>query len=249
MNNAQLAEDSLRQFVVTLQKLLIAEKRQFDFVLGAGNSGQIMVWISRVVFNILNIPFPPSVVFPIYRYKDFPRKKLFDNSAVIDQFSSLQIPQKVKNVLFVDDETDRGNSVDASMRIFEQLNKDHPTLSYTIIAEEGEVKPEFNSSKVEYISPKKRASEIYSAIAQLIPAQYKDPIQKVLETKMKTVNNKKIMCILLGLPIKEPNNGNPQFNFKFEKMVNEELPNLVDLQKNYQTYLTDKVITQLTLDN
>lgn len=242
MTPFQLGEDSLEKFIKSLYKLLIVDQNSFDFIVAAGNSGQIMVWISRVMFKNLHLPFPPSVVFPIYRYKDFPRKKLFDNSAVINQFSSLQVPQNVKNVLFVDDEIDRGNSVKSAIKIFENLSSDHQKFNYTIIAEDGGTEFEFKKkSNIKYISPKIRAEGIYSAISYLIPLELSAPIKMVLETKMKTVNNKKIMCILLGLPIKEPNNGTPQFTFKFEKMVKEERPHLIELQKEYQAYLERKI--------
>lgn len=251
MELSRLGEDSLQKFVHSLYKLLITNNRKFDMVVGAGNSGQIMVWITRVVYTFLKLPFPQNIVFPLYRYKDFPKKILFDNSTIVQNYSSIKISQDVKNILFVDDEIERGNSIEATIKILRVLHKGQENFNFTVIAEDGREGFEFNKNiHIEYIFSKKKIEGVYGALSYLIPEIYKDPIQKILEKKIKSVNNKKIMCILLQLPIKEPNNGKPQFTFRFQEVVKKEVPKLEELQYGYQEYLKRKIKKSIAgLDN
>lgn len=239
----KIGEESLEKFVKVLCKLLITDKRKFDLITSAGDSGQIMIFITKKVYELLDVPIPPSIIFPIYRYKDYPKKILFDNSSVLNDYSNKNIPSNIKNILYVDDEIDQGNSAWATINLIRTLKR-IDNFTYTIIAEDGKFnKRNFDNQNfnIEYISPKKRAYGVYNAISYTIPKEFEDPIQKAL-TKEKIIwKDKQIMCILLNLPIKELNNGKPEFNFRLFEIVKILIPNFNDLQKNYQKYLTDKI--------
>lgn len=239
----KIGEESLEKFVKVLCKLLTRDKRKFDLITSAGDSGQIMIFITKKVYELLDITIPPSIIFPIYRYKDYPKKILFDNSSVLNDYSNIGIPNNIKNILFVDDEIDQGNSAWATINLIRALKK-IDNFTYTIIAEDGKFnKGNFDNQNfnIEYISPKKRADGVYNAISYTIPKEFEDPIQKALTKEKILWKDKQIMCILLNLPIKELNNGKPEFNFRLFEIIKILVPNFNELQNNYQKYLTDKI--------
>ena len=46
---------------------------------------------------------------------------------------------------------------------------------------------------------------------------------------------------LVNLPIKEFNNGHPEFNFKLHELVKSSIPKFTELQSDYQKYLEDHI--------
>lgn len=243
MDLNKIGEESLKKFVKTLCKLLIKDKKKFDLIVSAGDSGQIMIFITKKVYEYLKIPFPTNIIFPIYRYKDYPKKKLFDNFVILNDYLKVKIPNNIKNILFVDDEIDKGNSAIATINLIKAL-KNINDFVYTIIAENGgfnkDVFKEQNLN-IEYISPKKRADKVYNAISYTIPKQFEDPIQKALTKENISWKDKQIMCILLNLPIKELNNGKPEFNFRLLKITEKLVPGFSGLQISYQKHLSEKI--------
>ncbi len=242
----QLGEASLNAFTKTLSTLLIAEKRRFDMIVSAGNSGQIMMWLTKVVYESLGLPLPSTVVFPIYRYKDFPEKKLFDNSSILFDYASIRIPIHTKHILFVDDAIEQGNAAEATRQLLLALGLHD--FFYTILAEDGRIEKQIiGKENTEYIFPQQRATEVKSAISYVIPKKYATPIQNILEKEHITWKNKHIMCMLLHLPIKELQDGKPIFSYRLEETVKRSSPNFTTLQREYQQYLKKKVIICLSI--
>lgn len=244
MDLGSLGEDSLKQFVQTLYNVLVTDKKRFELIVSAGNSGQIMVHITKIVYAFLKIPFPPHIVFPIYRYKDYPKKILFDNTTLLKDYADVQIPKNLKSVLFVDDEIDVGNAAKATLELICSLRKNTDSFTYTIIAEDGGSSldnVQRKHIKLEYIAPKKKVEGVYNAVSYIIPYEFETPIQTVLKKEVTSWNDKQVMCILLQLPVKTLEQKNPIFSFHLEEIVKQQVPNLKQLQHDFQLYFTKKI--------
>lgn len=63
MDLGTLGEDSLTQFVGTVKKLLLSKDKRFELLAGAGDSGQIMVFITKIIYEVMNIDCPPTIIY------------------------------------------------------------------------------------------------------------------------------------------------------------------------------------------
>lgn len=244
MDLGKLGEDSLLQFIKTFKRLLVNDKRRFDLVVGAGDSGQLMVYITRLVYEMLKINMPQTIVAPIYRHADEAETILFDNSQLAADYSDISV-SNVQNILFVDDEIGSGNATKGMLDLLIKLiKKSGKVLTYTIIAEDGgfDLKSiQIQNVKIEFISPKTRAENVFNAISYIIPAEYEQPIKNALQYEIKDLNSKQVMNILLNLPIKEFNNGKPRFTFQMHEMAKKLISNLPKLQEGYRSHLKTQV--------
>lgn len=103
----ELAVFHVKDFVTTIKSLFIQQQEKFDLLVGAGNSGAIMVGLTKIAYKLTGNPLPHVLLLPIKRYQQGDSGSLFDNSVFqkdVDKFSSNASP--ISNVLYVDDETD-----------------------------------------------------------------------------------------------------------------------------------------------
>lgn len=240
--------ESLDKFVLAVAK--VAKKHKFNILLAGGDSGQITAWIASEVMNHIAPPPPTKCVLPIYRHADYKETILFNNQVFIDDLAqAIEVIDQPLKVLIVDDEVGSGVSIGALVNLVNAVSiGHHPHI--TFIAEDGGFNSQNSLANVEFISSKKREEGVYNAISHLIPAQFGIPISEALANNIEDMNNKHVMNILLGLPIKEFNHGRPVFTNRYEKIVSEKLPELVRLKNGFQTYLLAEISKSLIkMDN
>jgi adenine/guanine phosphoribosyltransferase-like PRPP-binding protein len=118
-NRSSIAVDRLERYAARLYSLI--NKREFDLVVMAGNSGLVMGEIAKMVYEYAERPFPPHIAIPVYR----------DNTVHDDRYEI----NKATEVLFVDDEIATGTSakfcIEAILRSL--TNVSH--VNFTIVAE------------------------------------------------------------------------------------------------------------------
>jgi hypothetical protein len=115
------------------------------------------------------------------------------------------------------------------------------TPKITFIAEDGGFNDKAILADISFIPTKVRKDGVYSAISYIVPTEFSEPVRKALEGNIEDLNDKHVMNVLLGLPIKEFNGGKPQFTHRFEKIVASKLPSLPELQKGFKAYLATEI--------
>lgn len=235
--------ESLDKFVLAVAK--VAKKHKFNILLAGGDSGQITAWIASEVMNQVAPPAPTKCVLPIYRHADYKETILFDNQVFIyDLAQAIKAVDQPLDALIVDDEVGSGVSVGALVNLIKAVSIAHQP-HITFIAEDGGFNSQNSLANIEFISSKKREEGVYNAISHLIPAQFGAPVGEALTNNIEDMNDKHVMNILLGLPVKEFNHGKPVFTNRYEKIVSEKLPELARLKNGFQTYLISEISKSL----
>jgi len=230
-----IGRSSLESFVKTIQYLLVSEKRNFDLLCGPGDSGYITIKITETVYDLLGLESPPTLVAPIYRHKDYEETILFDNSLLSEEFSWVS-KLKANKILCVDDEVGDGTALSGMIDLLSTLILFNNS-QITFVAEDGGFS---NKVGVEFIPSQERRKGVYNAISYTIPKEFEEPLKKVL-ADVKDLNDKQIMCVLLGLPTKEFVEKLPHFTFSLQEKASEKFTNLASLQKGYQQYFRSSI--------
>lgn len=234
-----------KSFVLTLRKLLVEEKQQFDLVVGPGDSGAVMVKFTQYVYEVLQIPPPKFLWLPVLR----PSQEYFDQASLkaeeqIEVFSKTvrkQISTEViGRILFVDDEIGQGEAMQVAISAVAKARGQHQLADHvTVLAEDhgfAADKIELPNTVVEFRPFSAYVGGIYNAIFWLIPSRFEEPIKQALRGK-KVDSDKYPMSILLNVPLKELANGYPIFSYRFHELVAARVPNLPALQKEFQDYI------------
>ena len=228
----KLSRNSLALFVKELHRAI--SKTPYDLVLAGGDSGNIMAWITKTVYGRLQVSPPPIVTIPIYRHADYAETILFDNKILSSQISLSE--SSLKNILIVDDEVGVGNTFKGLLDALGGATSEKPSV--TFIAEDDG----FDASKIigwniDFRPPQAKVKDVYNAVSYIIPQEYELPVRKVLEPIVEDTNDKHIMATLLNLPIKEYNDGHPEFTFKYRDKCLEQIDNFESLQKDFQDFI------------
>jgi hypothetical protein len=237
--NREDAARSLAAFVAAIKRL---DLRSYDLVFGAGDSGQIMAWITRTIYEELGIAEPPFIVMPIYRHADEAETILFDNNIFSEELKSAVSRNPVNEVLFVDDEIGGGSAAAASIKLIEAcLGKDK--RHYTIVAEDGgfDVRAVFTGLDVDFVPTKKREEGVFNAVAYLPDLELREEIEALLGDKVECYTAKTAMLTLLDLPIKEFNDGRPAFTYRYRDMVGREVEDFERKQNDFQRQLRELI--------
>jgi hypothetical protein len=238
MDLNQIGHDSLRAFVNTVRQVI--NNGRFDFILAASDSGQLATYITEEVYRSINNKTPRKLVAPIYRHIDKERTILFDNTILTSQFSKWQ-DTVLGNTLFVDDEIWRAATLNGMFDLLSSLGI--KMRSCTIVAEDGgfHCPHTIHGVHTHFIPTKRRIPDIYNALSYTIPGRYRKPVKEALSSETGLgyfgLNDKQVMCTLLGLPIKEWNNGMPQFTERLIQKVEKEVPQFSILQTQYKKWL------------
>jgi len=231
MDLGKIGEESLLSFTLAIKKVI--QKHPFDLLAGAGESGQIAVYIAGEVYRQLGLIKPQTLVAPIYRHANEEETILFDNRTLHKRY---KLNFKFSKVLFIDDEIGSGLAAFGMLDLLIAIN---PEVShFTILAEDGgfDCPKKYNGVRCEFFPSKKRISKIYNAISYNIPAHFLNPVNNLF-IGLPDYNNKQAMCTLLDLPVKKFNSGNPEFTNTLLEMARKEIPDFVVLQQKYQKYL------------
>ncbi len=246
INFSQVGQDSLKAYVRTI-KHLIEKNEHFDAIVAAGDSGQLTARITEEVYKALGKPVPLTLTAPIYRHADEAETILFDNTSLAPQFVSWK-NKPLDNILFVDDEIGVGNAVRGMLDLLLELAPNIQAL--TIVAEDGgfDCPVEIRGVKTTFISTQKRIPHVFNAISYSVPWEFKEPLNKVLADEP-GLNDKQIMCTLLGLPTKEFHDGHPEFNERLIERAEARLPELKDMQQRYEKYFQNQIGEYVKMDS
>lgn len=231
-----LAYNSLALFVKELHRAI--QKVSYDLILAGGDSGNIMAWITNVVYETLRISPPLTITLPIYRHADYAETILFDNRVLSPQISLNE--NTLSNILIVDDEVGVGNTVKGLLDTLGGATSEKPSV--TFIAEDDG----FDAFKVlgwniNFRPPQPKVEGVYNAVSYIIPKEYELPVRRILEPIVQDTNDKHIMATLLNLPIKEYNDGQPEFTFKYRDKCLEQIDNFESLQKDFQDFIRTEI--------
>jgi hypothetical protein len=144
----------------------------------------------------------------------------------------------------VDDEIGEGNAIRGMLDLLLVLN---PGIdSIIIVAEDGGFAgpAEIRGIKAAFIASRKRPANIYNAMSYTVPQEFREPLMWALKSEP-DLNNKHLMCTLLGLPTKEFNDGKPAFNDRLIEQARRAIPNLAELQQGYQAHFIKTIADSL----
>lgn len=245
----ELAVLHVKDFLITITNLLIHQQEKFDLLVGAGNSGAIMMGLTKIAYKLTGNPLPPVLLIPIKRYKEGDSGSVFDNSVFqkdVDQFFSNVSP--ISNVLYVDDETGEKTTLLACFKLIQQSLKnrgENDRLQATFVVEDRDAKKavSIQGIEVKLISfPKKPTRHKWVIIKNHFEPPFIADIQSFLQTQ--SVNQAHAINIGLGMPIKVKHGPNlaPSFDYHILEAAKIALPQLDTIQKQLEDYLRDLVL-------
>lgn len=236
MNYNEIGHESLEAFVRTTQKAI--ETTPFDHLLAASDSGQLATHITTEIYDVLEMPAPPTFIAPIFRHVDKERTVLFDNTTQTTNFGKWR-NRAFNRTLFVDDEIWHGNTLRGILDLVMSLNVHIESLD--IIAEDGGFSTESipHIIPITFTPPKPRIQEIYNAFSYTIPDEFHLPVFDALGDA--DLNHKQIMCTLLGLPVKSRPGGKPCFSTHLIDSAGEKLSDFDAHQASYREWLRETI--------
>ncbi len=244
MNLNRIGHESLAAYVRTNQAVI--EGEPFDTLVAASDSGHLAAHITTEVYDALGQKPPQQFIAPIYRHVDKERTVLFDNSILAPDFEQWR-NRALGNILLVDDEIWRGATLNGLFDLLHALNA--TPRSCTIIAEDGGFKcpKDIRGVPTSFHPTKRRVPDIYNAFSYTIPPEFREPTAAALRDEP-ALNDKQLMCTLLGLPIKEWNNGRPKFTHRLINLAMDSLSSFDVTQKQYKDWLKGVVLAYLDQD-
>jgi len=239
----KLAHNSLNKFVATVYKAI--NDNEYDLILAGGDSGNIMAWITEVIYQELRLAVPKKITLPTYRHSDEAETIIFDNRILKSQINKSVIDKKLTNVLFVDDEVGEGNTIRGFLSALAEVTTDRPVV--TFIAENEDFEPQSVPGwKIDFRIPQPKVDKVWNAISYILPyVDFVIPTKNVLEPVMSELNDKQVMTTLLNLPLKEWDNGHPRFTWKYINLCNKKISNFKDLQAGVQKYMREQISEQI----
>ena len=225
----RIGHESLSAFVKVSAKVI--QENQFDHIFAASDSGQLAAHILGLVYDELHIDRPPVVALPIFRHVDKERTVEFDNSVSSTQNQNLR-SLRMGRCLFIDDEIWRGVTLRGFMDVLDSVGS--LPESSTIVAEDGgfECPETMHGVPMRFISIKWRVPTVYNSFSHTIPDRFTRSLSAV-----EFANDKQRMCALLGLPVKQWNDGVPAFSYVLLERSIKNVPNFSELQQGYEKWL------------
>ena len=236
----KLSRNSLSLFVKEVRQAI--SETTYDLILAGGDSGNIMAWITKAVYEHLEIASPQIIVLPIYRHADYAETILFDNKVLSTQIALNE--STLNNILVVDDEVGSGNTVKGLLDALSGATADNPNVTF-IAEDDGFDASKINGWNIDFKSPQAKVKDVYNAVSYIIPQEYELPVRKILEPIVEDTNDKHIMTTLLNLPIKEYNEGHPEFTFRFRDECLKQIDNFDALQKDFQDFIRNEISKSL----
>lgn len=250
----KLAENYLIQLTRHIYKLIIIEKRDFNLIIAAGNSGLAVAQFLKMIYTGLDIIVPPVLEIPIMRFINENNKKLFDNSVLLEDIKSclakIEFPKTI-NILFVDDEIRYGSTAKNALNLIKNALDDldiSNNIKFTIVADEFggfNWKPPFKSVFIDYRPFIKHTNPNKNIILYNMPHDIFIQLRPVLNKL--SLEERTAINILLDLPLKEKRGeiAKPAFSFKYSEIINREIPNLTELKINTREYVQSIIKTEI----
>lgn len=230
----EIGKKSLIAFSETLNKLLRLEK--FDLIIGAGDSGQVMVWLVKEIYKVLSQKLPETIVLPVYRHADEAETILFDNNIFANDLNSRINLKNTKNILFVDDEVGSGTVVNAVANLIQSAAGDNEERELTVVAENREYQlgNSIFGIKINFVPSRNVEKGIYNAISYIVPQNLRLKIKNAIKDLVEYPNEKLALNVLLGLPIKKFNNGNPEFSDQYTDILNDRIKDFEQMRSAFE---------------
>ncbi|MEI6498805.1 MAG: hypothetical protein WCO23_02495, partial [bacterium] len=210
-----IGKESLSCFYARLKELI--SRNKFDLIIGAGDSGQVMAWITREIFKALDTEIPQIVVLPIYRHADEAETILFNNNIFTKELRSKTDLSKVKQILFVDDEVGNGTVVSAVAGLIQNGADDNEERTITILSENRGYNPPIKiaGNTVYFVPSRNVEANIYNAIQYVVPKILRMKTKDALKDLVEYPSEKLALNVLLGLSIKKFNDCDPIFSDQY----------------------------------
>ncbi len=250
MSDENLYDLGMRKFInfcKTIKSLIKDQGLKFDLIVASGNSGLAMGRYAEMIFKELSVEYPPRLSIPFYRflsgYRD-DRNKKFDSSFFIPNVQK-QIADisHTNDVLFVDDEIGLGITALSILDLLNQVltGQGRPVLrSYYIVAENQGFNIPEEKKEIRFIPYDTETEGYNNVIFFMTPPELEKPIMQVFGDDESLPFHQRVN-ILLNLPIKDFNNGNPIYTNKYLEMANGKIPNFKELQEKYERYIENLI--------
>ena len=244
----KLAECHLKDFVRAIYNLVAIDGVKFDLIIGAGNSGLVMLKVTELIFEHCKWELPPQLRLPIQRYVKGTDGELYKNISLMpcakEQIRGIS---SLTKVLFVDDEMGKGITIKTSLALTlgaadsEALIPKWPdTENHCHIVVELKGWPA--SFDIPVIRPfihhfaTRSTLDHYKVIVNRFrPPHILDDIKKF---------DDKCLNIALGVPSKVydcNSNFPPAFTEELNEKAKAEIPNLVDIRNKLRDYLNNLI--------
>jgi len=243
----QLGKQRFFNFCNTIKNLISDEAVKVDLVVASGNSGLAVGKFTEMIYEELGLSFPKKLSIPFYRflpgYHD-DLSKIFNSEIFLpDVVKQLKNIDNLENVLFVDDEIGQGVT---AIGIFKLINQALEKLgrikikNFYIVAEDQGFKPPKDLPQIKFIPYDKELDGYNNVIFFVNPEELEAPIVKVMGDDDKFPFHQRTN-ILLNLPVKYFNKGNPVYTEKYLELAKQKILNLAELQNKYIKHLKDLI--------
>lgn len=208
---------------------LLITQNNYDLLIFCGDSGQIMSKLVATYHSLMKTEAPEYIQLPIYRDAEVSHDQL------IEFIRKCSLKARYTNILFVDDEIYKGSTLSKAIDLIHQSGKIDEETKISLIAED----QGFNINKFNYpVIFHSYASELdglNNIISYCVPIHLQKQIREIYPDD--EFNSKKMFCLLANLPIKNIKIGNPFWDFAFYEALKSHLPNLPELQNEFEFHL------------
>lgn len=253
----ELAHLQVKDFMRTIYKLIMEENKTFDLLVGAGNSGIIMVGLAKVVYEYSGLTPPPVLLIPFKRYKVGNEGNLFDHtlfqSYVTKEVAQILQKSKISEILFVDDETMKGITVNESLKLilaamatpatYEEVNCTLVTEDRTTAERLSDVINVAGIRMTLCSFPSKTTRHAWCIIKEHFRPPVLEEVEQVLAKidllfPAREYSTNFALNVGLNLPIKRNRPGSkPCLDYNIIEEVRRSLPQLEIIQRNLSAYL------------
>lgn len=244
INLGDLGRARFAEFCKIIKDLVYNQKIPFDLIIGVGNSGSALAKTTSMIYQMLQIPSPEILYIPMYRYmpghEDDEAFK-FDKQYYYPQINNFvkKYEPGLKNILLVDDEIGMGLGSLNVFSLFKQSCKENgkqDSFNFYIVAENQGFVPPAEYPQIEFVPFGHRVEGLFNVIFYVTPSELEEPIIDVFGDDDAFPFHWRTN-LLLNLPNKEFNNGQPRFTDRYLIRANEQIPNFNVMQKRYKTFL------------
>jgi len=235
----KIGYESLAAFVAAIQEI-VREGTLFDAIVGAGDSGQLAAYITEEVYRALGVKSPAKLVAPIQRHLDEEETVRYDNRGLVGQLEAWR-GKKLASILFVDDEIGGANALMGLLDLLGALGAG--IARCTVVAEDGgfECPRVMRGVQMSFRATKQREEGVYNAISYSVPWELQKPVEEALMDEGE-LSDKQVMCVLLGLPNREWQDGQMKFTTRLLEKVRARMANLELLQGQASAWL-EKIVS------
>jgi hypoxanthine phosphoribosyltransferase len=248
----QLGRDRFSNLCKVIKDLIIEKDVKFDYIIAAGNSGMSMAHFALLIFEILKKPKPILIPIPFFRY--YPGHNEDKNYIFPNKINFKDIKQKAHansnsslNILFVDDEIGQGITALGILTLLRHSileSGSYSQINYYIVAEDQGFKIPVSEKSIHFHPIGKEIEGYNNLIFCMIPYDLEHPIIEVFGDDKKLPFHQRAN-LLLNLPVKDFNNGDPIFSNQLLENARKDIPKFEEYQRRFQDFLYSEIIKNL----